>query len=113
MLSKEPWLAGLSAAGPELRLRPPVRGMTLLVTGSTGVLGRAFRPLAESAGHTLRHPDRSELDLFDATAVRAALRGVCAREASAILVDAALASGSRPSVRLCTLPTPAAHSSPR
>jgi nucleoside-diphosphate-sugar epimerase len=110
MLSKEPLL----------QWPTPEREMTLFVTGATGVLGRALRPLAEAARHTFLHPDRSELDLFDPAAVRAAVRGVDAvvhlatriqpldkmadrdawrendrlrAEASAILVDAALDAG--------------------
>jgi nucleoside-diphosphate-sugar epimerase len=91
----------------------------VLVTGGTGVLGRAFRPLAETAGHDVRAPGRAELDLFDPVAVASAVRDVNAvlhlatriqplarlqqpeawrendrlrAEASAILVDAALAA---------------------
>jgi len=91
----------------------------VLVTGGTGVLGRAFRPLAEAAGHDVRAPGRAGLDLFDPVAVGAAVRNVDAvlhlatriqpldrmsqpeawrendrlrAEASAILVDAALAA---------------------
>ena len=94
--------------------------MRVLVTGGTGVLGQAFRPLAEAEGHQVRAPGRAELDLFDPLAVGAAVRGVAAllhlatriqplsrmqqpeawrendrlrAEASAILVDAALAAG--------------------
>jgi nucleoside-diphosphate-sugar epimerase len=48
----------------------------LLVTGGTGVLGRALRPLAETAGHELATPGHDELDLFDPTAVADAVRGV-------------------------------------
>ncbi len=93
--------------------------MRVLVTGGTGVLGRAFRPLAEAAGHDVRAPGRTELDLFDPAAVAAAVRDADAvlhlatriqplqrlqqpgawrdndrlrAEASAILVDAALAA---------------------
>ena len=93
--------------------------MRLLVTGGTGVLGRAFRPLAEAEGHQVSAPGRAELDLFDPAAVGARMRGVDAvlhlatriqpleamgqpgawrendrlrAEASAILVDAALAA---------------------
>jgi nucleoside-diphosphate-sugar epimerase len=91
--------------------------MRLLVTGGTGVLGRALRPIAEAAGHEPRMPHHRELDLFDPAAVGAAVRDVDAvlhlatrippsmdkpaawrendrlrAEASAILVDAALAS---------------------
>jgi nucleoside-diphosphate-sugar epimerase len=50
--------------------------MRLLVTGGTGVLGRAFAPLARAAGHHLRSPSREELDLFDPAAVAAAVRDV-------------------------------------
>jgi hypothetical protein len=91
----------------------------LLVTGGAGVLGRAFRPLAEAEGHQVSAPGRAELDLFDPAAVGARMRGVDAvlhlatrirpleamgqpgawrendrlrAEASAILVDAALAA---------------------
>lgn len=93
--------------------------MRLLVTGGTGVLGRAFRPLAEAEGHQVLAPGRAGLGLFDPAAVGAAVRGVDAvlhlatriqplealqqpgawrendrlrAEASAILVDAALAA---------------------
>jgi nucleoside-diphosphate-sugar epimerase len=91
----------------------------LLVTGGTGVLGRAFRPRAEAEGHQVSAPGRAELDLFDPAAVGARMSGVDAvlhlatriqpleamgqpeawrendrlrAEASAILVDAALAA---------------------
>ena len=50
--------------------------MRLLITGGTGVLGRALRPLAEAAGHELAMPGREELDLFDPTAVADAVRDV-------------------------------------
>jgi nucleoside-diphosphate-sugar epimerase len=50
--------------------------MRLLVTGGTGVLGRALRPLAESAGYELVMPGRQELDLFDPVAVGRAVRDV-------------------------------------
>ncbi|MGI8410962.1 MAG: NAD-dependent epimerase/dehydratase family protein [Solirubrobacteraceae bacterium] len=96
--------------------------MRLFVTGATGVLGRAFRLSAQAAGHELRAPARAELDLFDPVAVGAALHDVDAvlhlatripprermdqpeawrennrlrAQASAILVDAALAAGPR------------------
>ena len=51
-------------SGPSLepRQRSPMR---LLVTGGTGVLGRALRPLAKAAGHELAMPGHEELDLFD------------------------------------------------
>ena len=98
------------------RKRYPVR---LLVTGGTGVLGRAFLPLAEAEGHQVSAPGRTGLDLFDPAAVSAAMGGVDAvlhlatriqplekmrqpeawrendrlrAEASAILVGAALAA---------------------
>jgi 2-alkyl-3-oxoalkanoate reductase len=94
----------------------PVR---LLVTGGTGALGRSFLPLAKAEGHQVSAPRRAELDLFDPAAVGARMRGVDAvfhlatriqpleamgqpgawrendrlrAEASAILVDAALAA---------------------
>ena len=93
--------------------------MRVLVTGGTGVLGRAFLPVAEAARHDVQAPGRSGLDLFDPLAVGAAMRDVDAvfhlatriqplermqqpeawrendrlrAEASAILVDAALAA---------------------
>ena len=50
--------------------------MHLLVTGGTGVLGRAFRPLAKAEGHQVSAPGRAELDLFDPAAVAGQLRGV-------------------------------------
>jgi nucleoside-diphosphate-sugar epimerase len=94
--------------------------MRLLITGGTGVLGRALRPLAEAAGHDFSMPGREELDLFDASAVADAVRDVDAilhlatrirsldhisdpdawrendrlrADASRILVDAAIAAG--------------------
>src|SRR5215212_6119457 len=94
--------------------------MRLLITGGTGVLGRALRPLAEGAGHEFAMPGREELDLFDPTAVADAVRGVdgvlhlatrirsleqisdldawrdndrLRADASRILVDAAIAAG--------------------
>jgi nucleoside-diphosphate-sugar epimerase len=48
--------------------------MRLLITGGTGVLGRALRPLAEAEGHELAIPGREELDLFDPAAVADAVR---------------------------------------
>jgi nucleoside-diphosphate-sugar epimerase len=59
------------------RDQPPQRlRMRLLVTGGTGVLGRALRPLVEAAGHELTTPTRQELDLFDPVAVAHATRNV-------------------------------------
>jgi nucleoside-diphosphate-sugar epimerase len=94
--------------------------MRLLVTGGTGVLGRALRPLAEAAGHEFAMPTHEELDLFDPSAVADAVRDVdgvlhlatrirsleqisdldawrendrLRADASRILVDAAIAAG--------------------
>ena len=94
--------------------------MRILVTGGTGVLGRAFRPLAEAAGHKVLAPSRADLDLFDPAAVGQAVQNVDAvlhlathiqpldtmgqpeawtendrlrAEVAAIVVDAALAAG--------------------
>jgi nucleoside-diphosphate-sugar epimerase len=50
--------------------------MRLLITGGTGVLGRALRPVAEDAGHELAMPGHEELDLFDPSAVADAVRDV-------------------------------------
>ena len=47
--------------------------MRLLVTGGTGVLGRAFLPWAEAEGHRVSAPGRAELDLFDPAAVAVAV----------------------------------------
>jgi nucleoside-diphosphate-sugar epimerase len=56
---------------------PPQRSpMRLLITGGTGVLGRAVQPLAKTAGHELAMPGREELDLFDPSAVADAMRDV-------------------------------------
>ena len=95
--------------------------MRLLITGGTGVLGRALRPLAEAAGHELAMPGREELDLFDPSTVADAVRDVdgvlhlatrirafeqisdpdawrendrLRADASRILVDAAIAAGA-------------------
>jgi NAD dependent epimerase/dehydratase family len=54
----------------------PLSLMRLLVTGGTGVLGRAFRPLAEAVGHEVVMPGREGLDLYDASAVADAVRDV-------------------------------------
>ena len=50
--------------------------MRLLITGASGVLGRALQPLAEAAGHDLAMPGHDELDLFDPSAVGDAMRDV-------------------------------------
>ena len=49
--------------------------MRLLVTGGTGVLGRAVLPRAEAAGHEVHAPTRGELNLFDPDAVAAGVHG--------------------------------------
>jgi 2-alkyl-3-oxoalkanoate reductase len=48
----------------------------ILVTGGSGVLGHAAIPLLREAGHEVRAPPRTELDLFDAEAVAEAVVGV-------------------------------------
>ena len=95
--------------------------MRLLVTGGTGVLGRALAPFAEDAGHEFAMPRHEELDLFDPSAVADAVRDVdgvlhlatrirsldqlsdrdawrendrLRAEASRILVDAAIRAGA-------------------
>src|ERR671916_1867632 len=95
--------------------------MQLLITGGTGVLGRALRPLVEAAGHEFAMPAHEELDLFDPSAVAGAVRDVdgvvhlatrirsleqitdldawrendrLRADASSILVDAAIAAGA-------------------
>jgi nucleoside-diphosphate-sugar epimerase len=95
--------------------------MRLLITGGSGALGRAVRPLAEAEGHELAMPGHEDLDLFDPAAVAEALRGVdgvlhlatrirsldqisdldawrendrLRADASRILVDAAIAAGA-------------------
>jgi nucleoside-diphosphate-sugar epimerase len=95
--------------------------LRLLITGGTGVLGCALRPLAEAAGHEVAMPRREELDLFDPSAVADAVRDVdgvlhlatrirpveqisepdawrendrLRADASRILVDAAIAAGT-------------------
>jgi nucleoside-diphosphate-sugar epimerase len=95
--------------------------MRLLITGGTGVLGRALRPLADAAGHECEMPGHEELDLFDPSAVADAVRDVdgvlhlatrirpaellsdpdawrdndrLRADASRILVDAAIAAGA-------------------
>ncbi|MBO0729719.1 MAG: NAD-dependent epimerase/dehydratase family protein [Acidimicrobiaceae bacterium] len=64
---------------PTLLDAPPVWGsptpMRLFVTGGTGVLGRALRPMAEQAGHAMCAPAHAEVDLYDPDAVVAAMAG--------------------------------------
>jgi nucleoside-diphosphate-sugar epimerase len=94
--------------------------MRLLITGGTGVLGRALRPIAEAARHDVVAPGHADLDLFDPAAVGDAMRDVdgvlhlatrirsldqisnpdawrendrLRADASGILVDAAIAAG--------------------
>ena len=94
--------------------------MRILVTGGSGVLGRAFAPRAKAEGHQVRAPGRADLDLFSPAAVAAAVADADAvlhlasriqpldrldqprawrdndrlrAQASAVLVDAALAAG--------------------
>jgi nucleoside-diphosphate-sugar epimerase len=49
--------------------------MRILVTGGSGVLGRALLPLLGDAGHDVAAPTRTEVDLADPDAVRAAAVG--------------------------------------
>lgn len=49
--------------------------MKLLMTGGSGVLGRAARALLLEAGHEIDTPRRGELDLFDPGSVRLAVEG--------------------------------------
>ena len=104
------------------RLEPQQQAsLRLLVTGGTGVLGRALQPVAEAEGHVVAMPGRQELDLFDPSAVTDAMRDVdgvlhlatrigtfaqisdphawrendrLRTDASRILVDAAIAAGA-------------------
>ena len=47
--------------------------MRVLVTGGSGVLGRAAIPLLRDAGHTVDAPTRAELDLDDPKAIAVAV----------------------------------------
>ena len=47
--------------------------LRILVTGGSGVLGRALRPLLAAEGHDVRAPGHDELDLFDAAGVAKAV----------------------------------------
>jgi 2-alkyl-3-oxoalkanoate reductase len=49
--------------------------MRILMTGGSGVLGRAAIPPLRAKGHEVLAPGRSELDLFDADAVTDAVGG--------------------------------------
>lgn len=49
--------------------------MRVVVTGGTGVLGRAVLPLLAAAGHQVTAPGRADLDLFDPAAVNQAVAG--------------------------------------
>lgn len=49
--------------------------MHVLITGGSGVLGRALVPHLQAARHTFDRPSQRELDLFDANAVNAAVAG--------------------------------------
>lgn len=49
--------------------------MKILVTGGSGVLGRASIPHLEDGGHQVVAPERDALDLFDQKAVRTAMNG--------------------------------------
>ena len=62
-----------SQPGNEISHASPLR---LLITGGTGVLGRALRPLAEAQATRSAMPTHEELDLFDPAAVAAAVRDV-------------------------------------
>ena len=92
--------------------------MRILVTGGSGVLGRASIPLLRAKGHDVVAPARSALDLFDPEAVAEAVGGADAifhlatriprervpgawdendrlrTEATRLLVDAALDAGA-------------------
>jgi nucleoside-diphosphate-sugar epimerase len=48
--------------------------LRILVTGSSGILGRVAVPHLRAAGHELRLPSQIDLDLFDATQITAAVR---------------------------------------
>ena len=50
----------------------------LLVTGGSGVLGRATIPLLRAEGHEIDAPTPTELDLFDPAAVSGAVDGTAA-----------------------------------
>ena len=62
-----------SSYSTSVNLSEPMR---LLITGGSGVLGRALRPQAEAEGHELAMPGHEDLDLFDPSAVADAVRDV-------------------------------------
>jgi nucleoside-diphosphate-sugar epimerase len=94
--------------------------MRILMTGGSGVLGRASMPLLRQAGHQVDAPRHDQLDLYDPRAITAAARGTDAilhlasntpppeargtrdawaandrlrRDATGLLVDVALTTG--------------------
>src|SRR5215213_6990894 len=50
--------------------------MRILLTGGTGVLGKAAQPLLAAQGHEVLAPGHAELDLFDRDAVARAVAGL-------------------------------------
>jgi dTDP-4-dehydrorhamnose reductase len=52
------------------------RSLRLLMTGGSGVLGRALAPIAWAARHRVSMPTHAELDLFDPAAVAESVSGV-------------------------------------
>jgi uncharacterized protein YbjT (DUF2867 family) len=52
--------------------------LRLLVTGGSGVLGRATIPLLRAEGHEIDAPAPAKLDLFDSAAVASAVDGAAA-----------------------------------
>ena len=60
--------------GSQAGLPLPLAAMRLLVTGSTGMLGRDIASAATAAGHELTALGHAELDITDAAAVAAAVR---------------------------------------
>lgn len=68
---------GLTRPPPLITVCLDTGGKTivLLVTGASGVLGRALAPQADAAGHELRTPSHRDLDVFDPASVAAAVSG--------------------------------------
>src|SRR5690349_21781874 len=108
--------------------------MRILVTGGSGVLGKAVLPLLAADGHDVAAPGHAALDLFDPAAIGEAVAGSDAvlhlatripplgsppeawdendrlrRDASRLLVDAALAVGAevyvQPTISFLELPS--------